>query len=165
MSFSQFMSAEKDKKNISILNTEVPHYCVQQDWWQEKRFKIVCLFRLAFLKRLFVILVKGKRVQPPWSPPAGTEVPKLHLYNSLTRTKVGRRQIWSWRLVVPDKSPLRIFKMVCWAELGDLYLCTASGGFLQTLIWSWLGRSRKCCWDAGFLMSMTESQFECVNCC
>ncbi|KAM4744302.1 cysteine--tRNA ligase, cytoplasmic isoform 2-T2 [Anableps anableps] len=31
--------------------------------------------------------MKGKRVQPPWSPPAGTEVPQLRLYNSLTRTK------------------------------------------------------------------------------
>lgn len=31
--------------------------------------------------------VKGKRVQPPWSPPAGTGVPLLRLYNSLTRAK------------------------------------------------------------------------------
>uniref|UniRef100_A0A671X7R0 Cysteine--tRNA ligase, cytoplasmic n=1 Tax=Sparus aurata TaxID=8175 RepID=A0A671X7R0_SPAAU len=31
--------------------------------------------------------VKGKRVQPAWSPPAGTEVPQLRLYNSLTRSK------------------------------------------------------------------------------
>ncbi|KAI3377087.1 hypothetical protein L3Q82_000056 [Scortum barcoo] len=31
--------------------------------------------------------MKGKRVQPPWSPPAGTGVPQLRLYNSLTRTK------------------------------------------------------------------------------
>uniref|UniRef100_A0A3Q2CZQ1 Cysteine--tRNA ligase, cytoplasmic n=1 Tax=Cyprinodon variegatus TaxID=28743 RepID=A0A3Q2CZQ1_CYPVA len=31
--------------------------------------------------------MKGRRVQPPWSPPAGTEVPQLRLYNSLTRTK------------------------------------------------------------------------------
>nr|XP_020441259.1 cysteine--tRNA ligase, cytoplasmic isoform X2 [Monopterus albus] len=31
--------------------------------------------------------VKGKRVQPPWSPPSGTDVPQLHLYNSLTRAK------------------------------------------------------------------------------
>ncbi|XP_034093153.1 cysteine--tRNA ligase, cytoplasmic [Gymnodraco acuticeps] len=30
---------------------------------------------------------KGKRVQPPWSPPAGTDVPHLRLYNSLTRAK------------------------------------------------------------------------------
>ncbi|XP_010766784.1 cysteine--tRNA ligase, cytoplasmic isoform X2 [Notothenia coriiceps] len=30
---------------------------------------------------------KGKRVQPPWSPPAGTHVPHLRLYNSLTRAK------------------------------------------------------------------------------
>ncbi|XP_056870504.1 cysteine--tRNA ligase, cytoplasmic isoform X1 [Takifugu flavidus] len=30
---------------------------------------------------------KGKRVQPPWSPPAGTDIPRLHLYNSLTRAK------------------------------------------------------------------------------
>ncbi|KAM7405645.1 hypothetical protein PAMP_000079 [Pampus punctatissimus] len=31
--------------------------------------------------------IKGKRVQPPWSPPAGTDVPQLRLYNSLTRSK------------------------------------------------------------------------------
>ncbi|XP_048829421.1 cysteine--tRNA ligase, cytoplasmic isoform X1 [Brienomyrus brachyistius] len=30
---------------------------------------------------------KGKRVQSPWSPPERTDVPKLYLYNSLTRTK------------------------------------------------------------------------------
>uniref|UniRef100_A0A8D3EDE2 Cysteine--tRNA ligase, cytoplasmic n=1 Tax=Scophthalmus maximus TaxID=52904 RepID=A0A8D3EDE2_SCOMX len=29
----------------------------------------------------------GRRVQPPWSPPAGTHVPRLQLYNSLTRAK------------------------------------------------------------------------------
>ncbi|XP_061622197.1 cysteine--tRNA ligase, cytoplasmic isoform X2 [Phyllopteryx taeniolatus] len=31
--------------------------------------------------------VKGKRVQPQWSPPSGTKVPQLRLYNSLTRAK------------------------------------------------------------------------------
>ncbi|KAM4630223.1 cysteine--tRNA ligase, cytoplasmic [Polymixia lowei] len=31
--------------------------------------------------------VKGKRVQPPWSAPVGTDVAQLRLYNSLTRTK------------------------------------------------------------------------------
>uniref|UniRef100_A0A8C9UYH8 Cysteine--tRNA ligase, cytoplasmic n=1 Tax=Scleropages formosus TaxID=113540 RepID=A0A8C9UYH8_SCLFO len=42
----------------------------------------------------------GKRVQPPWSPPPRTEVPKLYLYNSLTRTKEefipqnGRKVLW-----------------------------------------------------------------------
>lgn len=36
----------------------------------------------------FLISAKGKRVQPPWSPPAGTDVPHLRLYNSLTRAKV-----------------------------------------------------------------------------
>ncbi|KAM9825824.1 cysteine--tRNA ligase, cytoplasmic-like isoform X1 [Syngnathus typhle] len=30
---------------------------------------------------------KGKRVQPQWSPPAGTDIPQLRLYNSLTRAK------------------------------------------------------------------------------
>ncbi|TNM90586.1 hypothetical protein fugu_002875 [Takifugu bimaculatus] len=34
---------------------------------------------------------KGKRVQPPWSPPAGTDIPRLHLYNSLTRAKIIKR--------------------------------------------------------------------------
>uniref|UniRef100_A0A4W6CHE7 Cysteine--tRNA ligase, cytoplasmic n=1 Tax=Lates calcarifer TaxID=8187 RepID=A0A4W6CHE7_LATCA len=32
-------------------------------------------------------ILKGKRVQPSWSPPAGTGIPKLVLYNSLTRAK------------------------------------------------------------------------------
>lgn len=31
--------------------------------------------------------IKGKRVQPPWSAPTGTEVPQLRVYNSLTRSK------------------------------------------------------------------------------
>ncbi|XP_053720307.1 cysteine--tRNA ligase, cytoplasmic isoform X1 [Synchiropus splendidus] len=30
---------------------------------------------------------KSKRVQPPWTRPAGTDVPQLRLYNSLTRSK------------------------------------------------------------------------------
>ncbi|XP_011785503.1 PREDICTED: cysteine--tRNA ligase, cytoplasmic isoform X2 [Colobus angolensis palliatus] len=30
---------------------------------------------------------KGRRVQPQWSPPAGTQPRRLHLYNSLTRNK------------------------------------------------------------------------------
>lgn len=30
---------------------------------------------------------KGRRVQPQWSPPAGTEPCRLRLYNSLTRNK------------------------------------------------------------------------------
>lgn len=43
---------------------------------------------------------KSKNVQPPWSAPEGTEVPKLKLYNSLTRQKEvfvpqsGRRVLW-----------------------------------------------------------------------
>uniref|UniRef100_A0A671MW01 Cysteine--tRNA ligase, cytoplasmic n=1 Tax=Sinocyclocheilus anshuiensis TaxID=1608454 RepID=A0A671MW01_9TELE len=43
---------------------------------------------------------KGKRVQPPWCPPEGTDISKLRLYNSLTRTKEvfvpqkGNRVLW-----------------------------------------------------------------------
>ncbi|KAI5626208.1 cysteine--tRNA ligase, cytoplasmic [Silurus asotus] len=43
---------------------------------------------------------KGKRVQPSWSSPDGTEIPKLRLYNSLTRTKElfvpqnGKKVLW-----------------------------------------------------------------------
>ncbi|VDI47043.1 Hypothetical predicted protein [Mytilus galloprovincialis] len=32
---------------------------------------------------------KVKKTQPKWTPPKGTEVPQLKLYNSLTRQKVG----------------------------------------------------------------------------
>ncbi|CAL8362107.1 unnamed protein product [Gadus morhua 'NCC'] len=44
--------------------------------------------------------MKGKRTQPPWAAPAGTEVAQLRLYNSLTRTKEtfvpqnGNRVLW-----------------------------------------------------------------------
>ncbi|XP_040890524.1 cysteine--tRNA ligase, cytoplasmic isoform X1 [Toxotes jaculatrix] len=44
--------------------------------------------------------MKGKRVQPAWSPPAGSDVPQLQLYNSLTRAKElfvpqnGRKVTW-----------------------------------------------------------------------
>ncbi|XP_017667941.1 cysteine--tRNA ligase, cytoplasmic isoform X1 [Pipra filicauda] len=43
---------------------------------------------------------KGKRVQPPWSPPEGTKHSKLCLYNSLTRSKEifqpqnGKKVLW-----------------------------------------------------------------------
>lgn len=34
---------------------------------------------------------RGRRAQPHWSPPAGSEPCRLRLYNSLTRSKVGAR--------------------------------------------------------------------------
>uniref|UniRef100_A0A3B4CES9 Cysteine--tRNA ligase, cytoplasmic n=1 Tax=Pygocentrus nattereri TaxID=42514 RepID=A0A3B4CES9_PYGNA len=46
------------------------------------------------------LILLGKRMQPPWCPPDGTELPKLRLYNSLTRTKEvfvpqhGNRVLW-----------------------------------------------------------------------
>ncbi|KAJ7994606.1 hypothetical protein DPEC_G00251210 [Dallia pectoralis] len=43
---------------------------------------------------------KGKRVQPPWTAPAGSDPPRLRLYNSLTRSKelfvpqTGNKVLW-----------------------------------------------------------------------
>lgn len=39
-------------------------------------------------KALIFFPGKSKRTQPPWRPPQGTPLPKLCLYNSLTRSKV-----------------------------------------------------------------------------
>lgn len=42
------------------------------------------------LATLSALAGKGRRVQPQWSPPAGSEPCRLRLYNSLTRNKVRR---------------------------------------------------------------------------
>lgn len=48
----------------------------------------VCKSVFSVVYKLFFLLGKGKRVQPPWSPPEGTKHSRLCLYNSLTRNKV-----------------------------------------------------------------------------
>ncbi|XP_068174506.1 cysteine--tRNA ligase, cytoplasmic isoform X2 [Antennarius striatus] len=64
--------------------------------------------------------VKGKRVQPPWSPPAGTDVPQLRLYNSLTRTK---------ELFVPQKG-----NKVTWYSCGPTVYDASHMGHARSYI-------------------------------
>uniref|UniRef100_A0A4W6CAT4 Cysteine--tRNA ligase, cytoplasmic n=1 Tax=Lates calcarifer TaxID=8187 RepID=A0A4W6CAT4_LATCA len=63
----------------------------------QKAFKLLCrppdpqhVHALRWYRHIAALQkhsLKGKRVQPSWSPPAGTGIPKLVLYNSLTRAK------------------------------------------------------------------------------
>uniref|UniRef100_A0A3Q3W390 Cysteine--tRNA ligase, cytoplasmic n=1 Tax=Mola mola TaxID=94237 RepID=A0A3Q3W390_MOLML len=66
------------------------------------------------------ISVTGKRVQPPWSPPAGTEAPQLWLYNSLTRAK---------ELFVPQKG-----NKVTWYSCGPTVYDASHMGHARSYI-------------------------------
>uniref|UniRef100_W5KF71 Cysteine--tRNA ligase, cytoplasmic n=1 Tax=Astyanax mexicanus TaxID=7994 RepID=W5KF71_ASTMX len=75
---------------------------------------------------------KGKRVQPPWSPPDGTEIPKLKLYNSLTRTK---------ELFVPQCG-----NRVLWYCCGPtVYDASHMGHARYTFLWSFMAFNRALC--------------------
>ncbi|XP_028298745.1 cysteine--tRNA ligase, cytoplasmic isoform X2 [Gouania willdenowi] len=64
--------------------------------------------------------VKGKRVQPLWSAPPGTQVPQLRLYNSLTRTK---------ELFVPQKG-----NKVTWYSCGPTVYDASHMGHARSYI-------------------------------
>nr|XP_061811082.1 cysteine--tRNA ligase, cytoplasmic-like isoform X1 [Nerophis lumbriciformis] len=63
---------------------------------------------------------KGKRVQPQWSPPSGTDVPQLRLYNSLTRAK---------ELFVPQNG-----KKVTWYSCGPTVYDASHMGHARSYI-------------------------------
>ncbi|XP_028298741.1 cysteine--tRNA ligase, cytoplasmic isoform X1 [Gouania willdenowi] len=64
--------------------------------------------------------IKGKRVQPLWSAPPGTQVPQLRLYNSLTRTK---------ELFVPQKG-----NKVTWYSCGPTVYDASHMGHARSYI-------------------------------
>lgn len=62
---------------------------------------------------MFILAIKQKKVQQPlWKAPAGTEVPKLKLYNSLTKQKVGQSS--SFLKVIFIEGQIRVIKI--WSE-------------------------------------------------
>uniref|UniRef100_A0A8C4ETM4 Cysteine--tRNA ligase, cytoplasmic n=1 Tax=Dicentrarchus labrax TaxID=13489 RepID=A0A8C4ETM4_DICLA len=65
----------------------------------------------------------GKRVQPPWSPPAGTDVPQLRLYNSLTRAKVAEIRYCTFKPAISSWQYYCERFQISWqVKLQDLYL-------------------------------------------
>ncbi|XP_060897751.1 cysteine--tRNA ligase, cytoplasmic isoform X1 [Labrus mixtus] len=77
-----FTPSQTDQKVFKLLRRPPdPHHVHALRWYRH----------IASLQLELLLLpdssLKGKRVQPPWSPPAGTDVPQLRLYNSLTRAK------------------------------------------------------------------------------
>uniref|UniRef100_A0A8C6T3B8 Cysteine--tRNA ligase, cytoplasmic n=1 Tax=Neogobius melanostomus TaxID=47308 RepID=A0A8C6T3B8_9GOBI len=64
--------------------------------------------------------IKGKRVQPTWSAPTGTEVPQLRVYNSLTRSK---------ELFVPQKG-----NKVTWYSCGPTVYDASHMGHARSYI-------------------------------
>lgn len=81
---AEYFPANPGKSFFSILNTlSTRSHLIF--FVQHSTDDSTCMLRKCF----WTLSAKGKRVQPPWSPPAGTDIPRLHLYNSLTRAKVG----------------------------------------------------------------------------
>ncbi|KAF3833071.1 hypothetical protein F7725_026736 [Dissostichus mawsoni] len=75
-----FCPSQADQKAFNLLHRPPdPHHVHALRW-----YKHIAALQLDLLPESST---KGKRVQPPWSPPAGTDVPRLTLYNSLTRAK------------------------------------------------------------------------------
>uniref|UniRef100_A0A8C9YZ90 cysteine--tRNA ligase n=1 Tax=Sander lucioperca TaxID=283035 RepID=A0A8C9YZ90_SANLU len=73
-----FSPSQADQKAFKLLHRPPdPQHVHALRWYRH----------IAALQAVGPLDIKGKRVQPPWSPPAGTEVPQLRLYNSLTRAK------------------------------------------------------------------------------
>uniref|UniRef100_A0AAQ5ZZU2 Cysteine--tRNA ligase, cytoplasmic n=1 Tax=Amphiprion ocellaris TaxID=80972 RepID=A0AAQ5ZZU2_AMPOC len=74
-----FSPSQADHKAFKLLRRPPdPHHVHALRWYRH----------IAALQQdLHPDSTKGKRVQPSWSPPAGTDVPQLRLYNSLTRAK------------------------------------------------------------------------------
>lgn len=81
---AEYFPANPGQSFFSILNTlsNRSHFIF---FVQHNTDDATCMLSKCFWN----LSAKGKRVQPPWSPPAGTDIPRLHLYNSLTRAKVG----------------------------------------------------------------------------
>uniref|UniRef100_A0A665TV42 Cysteine--tRNA ligase, cytoplasmic n=1 Tax=Echeneis naucrates TaxID=173247 RepID=A0A665TV42_ECHNA len=77
-----FSPSQADQKAFKLLHRPPdPHHVHALRWYRH----IAALLTLCVC--VVLIPVKGKRVQPPWSPPARTDVPQLLVYNSLTRSK------------------------------------------------------------------------------
>ncbi|KAJ4947234.1 hypothetical protein JOQ06_009272 [Pogonophryne albipinna] len=75
-----FCPSQADQKAFNLLHRPPdPHHVHALRWYRH-----IAALQLDLLPESST---KGKRVQPPWSPPAGTDVPHLRLYNSLTRAK------------------------------------------------------------------------------
>uniref|UniRef100_A0A665TR59 Cysteine--tRNA ligase, cytoplasmic n=1 Tax=Echeneis naucrates TaxID=173247 RepID=A0A665TR59_ECHNA len=74
-----FSPSQADQKAFKLLHRPPdPHHVHALRWYRH----------IAALQQdLNSESIKGKRVQPPWSPPARTDVPQLLVYNSLTRSK------------------------------------------------------------------------------
>uniref|UniRef100_A0A4W6CHD5 Cysteine--tRNA ligase, cytoplasmic n=1 Tax=Lates calcarifer TaxID=8187 RepID=A0A4W6CHD5_LATCA len=79
-----FSPSQADQKAFKLLcRPPDPQHVHALRWYRH----IAALILMLFDIRPCFLVLKGKRVQPSWSPPAGTGIPKLVLYNSLTRAK------------------------------------------------------------------------------
>jgi hypothetical protein len=61
------------------------------------------------------------RQQPPWRVPEGKSVPKLKLYNSMTRTKVTGGAIYGIDWDISFTQSERQLKTVLTSPLSDIY--------------------------------------------
>lgn len=96
---------------------------------------------------------KGRRVQPQWSPPAGTEPCRLRLYNSLTRNKVRKL-----RCLCPCRAPHSLLTtwLPCSLSVGSEPSCYSSA-----VLWPLHLLLLLCLTE---LCSETSTQMPCTRC-
>lgn len=122
-----------DADSATLFNT-VRYFTVNTISIVKIVFRVVTYICISYdPAALSTLAGKGRRAQPQWSPPSGSESCKLRLYNSLTRSKVGG-SLWGAGAETAPVSPLPFQTQSCSLH-GTLEFPQVQVESLQLLTW------------------------------